>query len=89
MPDVGNVLGYSATAGEIDHDGKADSLSNEMFGKGIPPAPADVGNLVIFERGLLLAGPGGRQERRFRVARPTLGETRGAVLDGPPRSFAS
>lgn len=57
LPDVGDVLGYSATAGDIDHDGKADFLSNEMFGNGIPPTPADVGNLVILSGDFFSPGP--------------------------------
>lgn len=45
--DTGDVLAYSAAAGDIDGDGAIDLITNEMVGNGVLPAAEDVGNLII------------------------------------------
>ena len=45
--DTGDTLGYSATAGDVDGDGRTDLIVNEMVGNGLAPGTEDVGNLII------------------------------------------
>ncbi len=45
--DLGDTLGYSAAAGDIDDDGLSDLIVNEMVGNGVDPGAIDVGNLLI------------------------------------------
>ncbi len=45
--DLGDTLSYSASSGDVDGDGFADLLSNEMLGNGLAPGTEDVGNLII------------------------------------------
>ncbi|MEO1087002.1 MAG: integrin alpha, partial [Acidobacteriota bacterium] len=45
--DLGDTLGYSAAAADIDGDGRTDLLINEMVGNGLVPGTIDVGNLVL------------------------------------------
>lgn len=45
--DIGDTLGYSAAAGDVDGDGKLDLVVNEMVGNGLAPTARDVGNLVV------------------------------------------
>lgn len=44
--DSGDVLGYSADAGDMDGDGKVDLIANEMLGNGLGDA-IDTGNLIV------------------------------------------
>ncbi len=53
--DDGDTLGYSAAAGDIDHDGRDDLIANEMVGNGIQPNTIDVGNLIAVN-GQAIAG---------------------------------
>ena len=46
-PTIGDTLGYSAAAGDIDDDGRIDIITNEMVGDGLQPSTNDVGNLII------------------------------------------
>jgi hypothetical protein len=55
--DDGDVLAYSASAGDLDFDGRSDLLINEMTGNGLQPGTEDVGNLIIIGAQLLGAGP--------------------------------
>ncbi|MEM7481456.1 MAG: hypothetical protein AAF481_09805 [Acidobacteriota bacterium] len=48
-PDDGDTLCYSAAAGDVNGDGQADIITNEMIGNGVDPTAIDVGNLVIFD----------------------------------------
>ncbi len=45
--DAGDVLSYSAAAGDIDGDGRTDLITNEMQGNGVLPGTEDTGNLII------------------------------------------
>ncbi len=47
LDDSGDTLGYSATAGDVDGDGRSDLIINEMVGNGLDPGAVDVGNLII------------------------------------------
>jgi hypothetical protein len=53
--DTGDMLCYSAAAGDVDGDGRVDLVGNEMSGNGLAPGTEDVGNLIILS-GALLAG---------------------------------
>jgi len=53
--DLGDTLGYSAAAADIDGDGRTDLITNEMLGNGLTPGTLDVGNLIIVS-GVALAG---------------------------------
>jgi hypothetical protein len=45
--DQGDVLAYSAAAADLDGDGRADLITNEMTGNGLGPGTVDVGNLIL------------------------------------------
>ena len=45
--DRGDTLMYSATAGDMDNDGRDDLIINEMRGNGVAASTIDVGNLLI------------------------------------------
>ncbi len=54
MPgDSGDVLCYSAAAGDIDDDGRTDIITNEMLGNGVAPGTTDTGNLIVLGGSLL------------------------------------
>lgn len=53
--DLGDTMGYSAALGDLDNDGVADLVVNEMLGNGSGVDAVDSGNLVILP-GTLLAG---------------------------------
>jgi hypothetical protein len=44
---AGDVLCYSADAGDHDQDGRDDLIVNEMLGDGLSPGTQDVGNLIV------------------------------------------
>jgi hypothetical protein len=44
---AGDVLCYSADAGDYDGDGIDDLIVNEMLGDGLSPGTANVGNLIV------------------------------------------
>lgn len=51
--NFGDTICYSASVGDMDGDGRADLLINEMTGDGSAPSRIDVGNLLIINgRGL-------------------------------------
>lgn len=52
--DTGDTLCYSAAAGDINGDGRADIIVNEMVGNGKDGLPKDVGNLLVISGGALL-----------------------------------
>jgi hypothetical protein len=54
--DGGDVLCYSAAAGDIDGDGRTDFITNEMTGNGVAAADVDAGNLIVLS-GSLVAVP--------------------------------
>lgn len=45
--DEGDTLGYSASAADLDGDGRLDLVVNEMTGRGLAPGTEEVGNLVV------------------------------------------
>jgi hypothetical protein len=51
--DRGDVLGYSAAAGDVDGDQRVDLIVNEMLGNGVPPGGVDTGNLIILKGGFV------------------------------------
>ncbi|MFL0810698.1 MAG: hypothetical protein K6L76_09810 [Agarilytica sp.] len=51
--DLGDILAYSAAAGDIDNDGFTDLIVNEMVGNGSQPNSEDVGNLIAISGALL------------------------------------
>lgn len=51
--DIGDVLSYSAAAGDLDGDGRTDVITNEMLGNGVALGSEDVGNLIVLGGGLL------------------------------------
>ena len=55
--DVGDTLGYSAAAGDINGDGRTDIIINEMVGNGIAPGSIDVGNLLLISGTAVLVNP--------------------------------
>ncbi len=54
--DSGDVLCYSAAAGDIDGNGRIDIVTNEMTGNGVGGGTTDVGNLIIVSGALLAEG---------------------------------
>jgi hypothetical protein len=54
--DAGDVLAYSASAGDVDFDGRSDLIINEMTGNGSQARVVDVGNLLVVGAPLLGAG---------------------------------
>ncbi len=54
---AGDILGYSADAGDHDGDGRDDLIINEMLGDGLAPGTADVGNLIVVSGDLIAALP--------------------------------
>lgn len=54
-PDFGDTLGYSATAADMNGDGRTDLISNEMLGNGFAPEAIDHGNLIVLD-GAALSG---------------------------------
>ena len=46
LTDLGDTLAYSATAADLDEDGRTDLILNEMAGNGLAPGTLDVGNLI-------------------------------------------
>ncbi len=57
--DRGDTLCYSAAAGDLDNDGRADLIANEMVGNGLGPDATNVGNLVLLSGQLLSPGDPG------------------------------
>ncbi|MDJ0869266.1 MAG: hypothetical protein QNK03_24395 [Myxococcota bacterium] len=53
----GDVLAYSAAAGDLDRDGRIDLIVNEMLGDAVPPGPVDVGNLIVVSGRQIAEGP--------------------------------
>lgn len=51
--DAGDMLAYSAAAGDLDGDGRIDIVTNEMLGNGLAPGAIDVGNLIVLGGELL------------------------------------
>jgi hypothetical protein len=57
--DQGDVLAYSAAAGDLDRDGRTDLVVNEMLGNGATPDAEDSGTLIALSGALLAPEPGG------------------------------
>ena len=55
--DQGDVLGYSAAAGDLDRDGRTDLVVNEMLGNGATSGAVDAGNLIVLPGALLAPEP--------------------------------
>ena len=55
--DSGDVLSYSAAAGDIDRDNCVDIITNEMLGNGLTPAADDTGNLIVISGALTADQP--------------------------------
>ena len=51
--DRGDTLMYSAATGDIDGDGRADLIVNEMQGNGVNSNALDVGNLIVIPGNIL------------------------------------
>lgn len=54
---AGDVLCYSADAGDHDGDGRDDLIVNEMLGDGLQPGTANVGNLIVVSGDRIAALP--------------------------------
>ncbi len=52
--DRGDILSYSAASGDVNGDGRADLIINEMAGNAISGTPEDVGNLLVVDATSLL-----------------------------------
>lgn len=50
----GDTLAYSGAAGDLNHDGLIDIITNEMVGDGSAPDAIDVGNLLLINGAKLL-----------------------------------
>ena len=55
--DTGDILCYSAAAGDVNADGRDDLITNEMTGNGAGGSPVDVGNLIVLSGQILGIGP--------------------------------
>ncbi len=64
--DRGDVLCYSAAAGDVDGDGRDDIISNEMVGNGLADDAIDVGNLIVIS-GRTLLPPRPARDRPMRL----------------------
>ena len=53
--DAGDTLAYSAATADLDGDGRAELVTNEMLGNGVASSAVDVGNLIVLS-GARLAG---------------------------------
>ena len=53
--NVGDTLAYSAASGDLNDDGVADLIINEMTGDGLAPNTVDVGNLLLIDGAATLA----------------------------------
>lgn len=51
--DQGDTLMYSAASGDLNADGNADLIVNEMRGNGVAPDAIDVGNLLVIDGTLI------------------------------------
>lgn len=52
--DLGDTIGYSVAAGDVNGDGVPDVIINEMLGNGVGTGKIDVGNLVVVAGDALL-----------------------------------
>jgi hypothetical protein len=57
--DRGDTLCYSAASGDVDGDGRADLITNEMVGNGRDPSAVNVGNLLILSAAMTGMADGG------------------------------
>jgi len=86
LEDEGDTLAYSAAVGDLDGDGLADLITNEMLGNGVAPDAVDVGNLLVLSGAFFTAAPhpvlpGGPGEAAPRPSRSRLLPRR---LGSPP-----
>ncbi len=51
--NTGDTLSYSGAAADLDGNGIADIVTNEMVGDGLAPGTVDVGNLLVIGQGIL------------------------------------
>jgi hypothetical protein len=71
--DSGDVLCYSAAAGDVDGDGTTDVITNEMLGNGVLPAAEDTGNLIVLSGALTKAAKASGRIVYYSNQRPVAG----------------